>query len=82
MSGSPKMTKRFPLPVFLRSLGHVQVRVHASFEHGDASQLAELRGVRLVVKGAGDQRIEVGIAGFTGSSDEIGALDGAELRDR
>ena len=42
--------------------------------------LLKLRGMRLVVKGAGDQRIEVGIAGFTGSSDEIGALDGAELR--
>ena len=79
MSGSPKMTNRFPLPVFLRSLGHVQVSVHPSFEHGDAAQLAELRSVRLVIESAGDQHIEPSIAGLTGAGDKIGALHGAEL---
>ena len=64
----------------LEVLGHVEVGVHAGLEHGDAAQLAELRRVRLVVEGAGDQHIEPGIAGLAGGSDEVGALHGAELR--
>jgi hypothetical protein len=64
----------------LQVLGHVQVGVHAGLEHGDAAELAELRGVRLVVEGAGDQHVEAGVAGLARGGDEIGALDGAELR--
>ena len=63
----------------LEVLGHVQVGVHAGLEHGDAAQLAELRGVRLVVEGAGDEHIEPGIARLARGGDEVGALDGAEL---
>ena len=37
-------------------------------------------GVGLVVEGAGDQDVEVGVAGLAGGGDEIGAGDGAELR--
>ena len=64
----------------LEVVGHVQVGVHAGLEHGDAAELVELRGVRLVVEGAGDQHIETGIAGLAGGGDQVGALDGAELR--
>ena len=64
----------------LEVVGHVQVGVHARLEHGDAAELVELRGVRLVVEGAGDQHVEAGIAGLAGGGDEVGALDGAELR--
>ena len=63
----------------LEVLGHVQVGVHPGLEHGNAAQLAELRGVRLVVKGASDQRIETGIASLACSGDEVSTLDGAEL---
>ena len=63
----------------LQVLGHVQVGVHAGLEHGDAAELAELGGVRLVVEGAGDQHIEAGVARLAGGGDEVGALDGAEL---
>jgi hypothetical protein len=45
----------------------------------DTAQLVELRSVRLVVEGAGDKRIERSMTSFAGSSDEVGALDGAEL---
>ena len=57
----------------------MQVGVHAGLEHGDAAELVELRGVRLVVEGAGDEHIEPGIARLAGGGDEIGALHGAEL---
>ena len=43
-------------------------------------RLRELRRMRLVVEGAGDQHIEPGIARLAGGGDEVGALDGAELR--
>ena len=82
MSGSPKMTNRFPLPVFLRSSAHVQVGVHPSFEHGDASQLIELCSVRLVVEGASDQHIEPSIAGLTGAGDKIGGAGRCRTRGR
>ena len=42
--------------------------------------LRELGGVGVVVEGAGDQHVEAGIAGLAGGGDQIGALDGAELR--
>ena len=64
----------------LEVVGHVQVGVHARLEHGDAAELVELRGVGLVVEGAGDQHVEVGVAGLAGGRHQIGALDGAELR--
>jgi hypothetical protein len=60
-------------------LGHVEVGVHAGLEHWDAPQLAELRGVRLVIEGAGDQHIEPGVPGLSGSGNKVRALDGAEL---
>ena len=64
MSGSPKMTKRLPLPVFFKVVGHVEVGVHASLEYWDAAEFVELRGVGVVVEGAGDQHVEVGVGGF------------------
>ena len=60
-------------------LGHVEVGIHAGLEHGDAAQLAELRGVRFVIEGAGDENIEAGITRLAGGGDKVGALDGAEL---
>ena len=79
MSGSPKITNRLPLPVFFRSPAMLQVGVHARLEDGDAAELAELGGVRLVTERTGDQHIVVGVGGFAGGGDQIGAGDGAEL---
>ena len=64
----------------LEVVGHVQIGVHAGLQHGDAAELVELRGVGVVVEGAGDQHVEAGIAGFAGGGDQIGARDGAEFR--
>ena len=58
----------------------MQVGVHAGLQHRDAAELVELRGVGLVVERAGDQHVETGVARFAGGRDQIGALDGAELR--
>ena len=57
----------------------MQVGVHAGLEHGNTAELGELRGVGLVVEGAGDQHVEPGIARLARSRDEVGTLDGAEL---
>ena len=64
----------------LQVVGHVEVGVHARLQHGDAAELAELRGVGVVVEGAGDQHVEVGVGGLAHRRHEIGAGDGAELR--
>ena len=42
ISGSPKMTK-VALAGVLEIVSHVQVRIHASLQHRDATQLVELR---------------------------------------
>jgi len=57
----------------------VQVGIHAGFEHGNATQFIELGGMRLVVKGAGDQHVKVGVACLAGGGDEVSTLDGAKL---
>ena len=46
---------------------------------GNAAQFAELRGVGVVVEGAGDQHVEVRVCGFAGGLHQIGAGDGAEF---
>ena len=56
----------------LQVLGHVQVGVHAGLQHGNTAQLVELRGVGLVVEGAGDQHIETSIPGLAGGGDKVG----------
>ena len=66
----------------LEVVGHVQVGVHARLEHGDAAELVELGGVRLVVEGAGDQHIEAGVAGLAGGGDQVGALRRCRTRGR
>ena len=53
----------------------MQVGVHPGLEHRDAAELVELRGVGVVVEGAGDQHIEAGIAGLAGGRDEVGPAD-------
>jgi hypothetical protein len=57
----------------LEVFGHVQVGVHAGLEHGDAAELVELGGVRVVVEGAGDEHVEIGIAGLAGGFHQVGA---------
>ena len=64
----------------LEIVGHVQVGVHACLEHGDAAEFAELRGVGLVVEGAGDEHVEIGVAGLAGGLHQVRTGDGAELR--
>ena len=58
--------------------GHVQVGVHA-LEDRDATELAELGGVRLVAESAGDQHVEIGVGNFAGDGHQVWAGDGAEL---
>src|SRR5262245_34069182 len=41
----------------LQLSGHVQVGIHPRFKHRNAAEFTELRGVRLVVKRAGDQHV-------------------------
>ena len=57
----------------------MQVGIHARLEDGDAAELAELGGVRLVAERAGDQDVVVGVGGFAGGGDQVGAGHGAEL---
>ena len=64
----------------LEVVGHVEVGVHARLEDRHAAEFAELRGVGVVVEGAGDQDVEVGVGRFANRRNEIGAGDGAELR--
>ena len=58
----------------------MQVGVHPGLEHRNAAEFAELRRVGVVVEGAGDQHIEVGIARLAGGSYQVGASDCAKLR--
>ena len=79
MSGSPKMTKRLPLPVFLRSSAMWRSAFMRGFEDGNAPQSVEFGSVGFVVESAGDQHVETGLCGFAGGSREIGTGDGAEF---
>ena len=72
--------KEIALAGCLEVFGHVQVGIHARLEHGDAAQLTELGGVRLVVERAGNEHVEPGIACLAGGRDEVRALHCAELR--
>ena len=72
--------KEVALAGVLEVVGHVQIGIHARLEYGDATELVKLRGVGIVVEGAGNEHIEVGIASLAGSGYQIGAGDGAELR--
>jgi hypothetical protein len=58
----------------------VQIGVHARLEDGDTPEPGEFRGMGVVVEGAGDEYVEVGITGLARGGDQIGAGDGAELR--
>ena len=64
MSGSPKMTKRLPLPVFLRSSAMWRSAFMRALRTGTVPSLLNSRGVGVVVEGAGDQHVEVGFGGF------------------
>jgi hypothetical protein len=46
----------------------------------NSPEFVEFRGVGIVVEGAGDQDIEVGIAGLAGGFYQVRAGDSAELR--
>lgn len=61
-------------------VGHVEIRVHARLEDGNAAELVELRGLCVVVEGAGNEDIEARVAGFPGGDDKVGTAHGAELR--
>ena len=64
----------------LQVFGHVQVGVHAGLQDGDAAQLVDFGGVGVVAEGAGDQHVEVCVAGLAGGCYQVFAGDGAELR--
>jgi hypothetical protein len=58
----------------------MQVRIHAHLQHRDASELVELPEMGIVVEGAGDEHVEVGIAGLACGGHRIGSGNDAELR--
>ena len=60
-----------PLSGWLELAAHVEVGVHARLENGDASELGELAGVRLVVERAGDEDVEAGVARLARGLDEV-----------
>jgi hypothetical protein len=72
--------EQVPLAGILQVVGHVQVCVHPGLEDGNSAKLVEFRGVGVVIEGAGDQDIEVGVARLPGGSHQVGAGDGAEFR--
>ena len=82
MSGSPKMTNKLPLPVFFKSSAMCKSAFMRAFKHRDAAKFVELRGVGFVVERARDQHVKIRVAGFAGGGNQVGALDGAELRRR
>jgi len=51
----------------------VQIGIHPGLEDANAPELVELRGLRFVAEGAGDQDIEVRVPGLAGGCDQIGA---------
>ena len=55
----------------LEVVGHVQVGIHAGLEHRNAAELVEFGGVGLVVEGAGDQHVEIGVARLAGGRDQV-----------
>ena len=61
----------------LEVAGHVQVGIHEGLQNGDSAEFAEFRGVRFVVKRAGDQRVEAGVARLAGGCHPISPLHGA-----
>ena len=79
MSGSPKMTKRLPLPVLARVSPMCRSAFMRGLEDGQGAELVELGGVGLEVEGAGDEHVEAGVAGLAGGPDEVLSGDGAEL---
>ena len=79
MSGSPKTTKRLPLPGVLQVAGHVEVGVHACLQHRDAAEPVELGGVGLVVEGAGDQHVEARVGRLARRHHEVKPRDRPEL---
>ena len=64
----------------LEVVRHMQVRVHARFEHRDPAQLVELGCVRLVIERTGNQDVETGVGGFARGIHEVRPADCAELR--
>ena len=64
----------------LEVVGHVQIGVHTRLEDGHSAEVAELRGMRFVVEGAGDQHVETSLAGFARGGREVGPLHRAKLR--
>src|SRR5262249_15527343 len=77
MSGSPKMTKRLPLPVALRSSAMCRSAFMRALSTGMRPSLVN-SGVW--ASWLGDQDVEAGVSGLARGGDQIGALDGAELR--
>ena len=71
MSGSPKMTKRFPLPVLARSSAMWRSAFMRALRTGNAPSLLNSRCVSLEVERARDEHIETGLSGLAGSAHEI-----------
>jgi len=72
--------KQIPLAGVFQVVGHVQVGVHPRLEHGDAAEFVEVGRVRIVVEGAGDKDVKVGVTRLASGGDQVRARNGAELR--
>ena len=79
MSGSPKITNRLPLPVFLRSSAMCRSAFIRALSTGMRPSLLELGRVGVVVEGAGDEHVEAGVAGLARGRHQVGPWHGAEL---
>ena len=75
----PEDHEQIALARVLEIVGHVEIRVHARFEHRDAPQFVELRGLGVVVERAGDEHIEIGFARLAHGPHQVGTRDRAEL---
>src|SRR5205809_2274326 len=58
----------------------MEVGVHPRFENWNAAKLGQLAAMCVVVKGAGNEHVEVCIAAFASGFDKIRARHGTELR--
>ena len=57
----------------------MEVGVHARLEHGHPAQFVELRRLSVVIEGAGNEHIEISVAGLAGSGHQVRTGNGAEL---
>ena len=64
----------------LEVVRHVEIGVHAGFEHGNPAHFVELRRMGLIIERAGDQHVKAAVGGLAHGFHKIRAGHGAEFR--